>query len=237
MIFLCFSSDDRYTIVESILYHLKNYGLTIWYDYHRLILGDNKVKENIENGIKKSKYVIWILSQSFFTCECGQMELEQIKQLHKCNELHIFPILYNLKASELPADYKWVKDLIYNELTESSGSLPTCNQIVCKILKDEIENNGYIKLSKCNGFDEYSNCLVNTYFELDERNLNSKISTLYYLYKYISFKFESQENTTHFQKIMEYLYKVTKLNLSISFKELIIAEYVITIMLNNVGGE
>lgn len=42
MIFLCFSSGDRYSIVKSCLYHLKNYGYETWYDYHELILGDKK---------------------------------------------------------------------------------------------------------------------------------------------------------------------------------------------------
>lgn len=56
MIFLCFSSKDRYTIVESVLYHLRNYGLETWYDYHTLILGDNKYEQNIKNGVEKCKF-------------------------------------------------------------------------------------------------------------------------------------------------------------------------------------
>ena len=235
MIFLCFSSNDRYTIVESVLYHLKNYGLNTWYDYHRLILGDDKFRENLDNGVKKCKYAIWILSRSFYTCECGQMELKLIKQMYEHGQIHIFPILYNLKASELPCEYVWVRNLIYNELTDSSGSLPTCNQIVSKILKDEIDNNSYIALSRSNGFDEYSNLLISTYYDLDERNLNSKITTLYCLYKYMTINVEREENILTYSRIMDYLFKITKLNLSISFKELIIAEQVVTIMINSRG--
>lgn len=55
--FICFSSADRYTVVKSCLYHLKNYGFTVWYDYHELILGDKKREKNFENAIKSNKYL------------------------------------------------------------------------------------------------------------------------------------------------------------------------------------
>ena len=31
--FMCFSSGDRYTVAKSCLYHLKNFGINVWYDY------------------------------------------------------------------------------------------------------------------------------------------------------------------------------------------------------------
>ena len=126
MIFLCFSSKDRYTIAESILYHLRNYGLRVWYDYHILILGDDKIRENILNGVHKSKYVIFILSPNFYDCECGNMELNEIKKLYDANKIHIFPILYNVTAKDLPSEYLWITNLIYNELSQNTESLPTC---------------------------------------------------------------------------------------------------------------
>lgn len=42
-VFLCFSSADRYTIVDSVLYHLKRFHIPVWYDYHELTLGDNRI--------------------------------------------------------------------------------------------------------------------------------------------------------------------------------------------------
>ena len=65
MIFLCFSSGDRYTIVKSCLYHLKNYGLSVWYDYHELILGDMKREKNFIDAIQTSDYYIIIYSSNF----------------------------------------------------------------------------------------------------------------------------------------------------------------------------
>ena len=37
-IFLGFAAKDRYTVAESLLYHLENYGVPVWYDRHDLIL-------------------------------------------------------------------------------------------------------------------------------------------------------------------------------------------------------
>ena len=232
MIFLCFSSGDHYSIVESILYHLKNYGFKVWYDYHILILGDNKYTQNITNGVEKCKYVIWVLSPNFYNCECGQMELSVIKRKYINGEIHIFPILYNVTANELPPQYQWVKDIIYNELKPSTPSLPTCNQIVCKILKDEISEKKYVDFSKLSVGDEYIQSLLNTYFRIDEQNFNSKIAILYCIYEYIKTKFPTYIINSYYSGILNQLFKQTELNLTITFKEIIIAESVITIMLN-----
>lgn len=231
MIFLCFSSKDRYTIAESILYHLKNYGLDTWYDYHTLILGDNKFDENLKNGVQKCKYVILIISPNFYDCECGNMELEVIKILHEYKQIHIFPVLYNVTAKDLPEEYTWIKDIIYNELMANTPSLPTCNHIVCKILKEEINNHNYIELKKLKHTDKFIDKLLDTYYNIDEQNLNSKITLLYCLYIYIkNGNLNSLESSC--SKILEQLFKHTKLNLEISFKEMIIAEYALTILIN-----
>lgn len=235
MIFLCFSSKDRYTIAESILYHLRNYGLRVWYDYHILILGDDKIRENILNGVHKSKYVIFILSPNFYDCECGNMELNEIKKLYDANKIHIFPILYNVTAKDLPSEYLWITNLIYNELSQNTESLPTCNQIICQILKDEIKNKNYLFFEEIISSFDYVNKLIKIYKFLDNDNINAKLTILYCIYKFIE---SMQEKPLQHPrgKILEQLFKYTALNLQIAFKELIIAEHAITIILYEIGA-
>ena len=36
-IFIGFAAEDRYDIVEPIVYHLKNYGIELWYDRHMIV--------------------------------------------------------------------------------------------------------------------------------------------------------------------------------------------------------
>ena len=62
MLFFCFSSKDRHSIVESILFHLTNYGLPVWYDRHKMLLGDERDNKNFDEGVKACNYSIIILS-------------------------------------------------------------------------------------------------------------------------------------------------------------------------------
>ena len=59
MIFIGYSSGDRYTVVESLVFHLKNYGFEVWYDFYDMFLGDNRYEENFKKGISGSHYVIF----------------------------------------------------------------------------------------------------------------------------------------------------------------------------------
>ena len=49
-VFICFAAEDRYEIVEPIVYHLKNYGIPVWYDRYTLLMGDNRVQKNLYDG-------------------------------------------------------------------------------------------------------------------------------------------------------------------------------------------
>ena len=61
-VFLCFSSKDRYEIVESIHYHLANIGIPTWYDRKEILMGDNRNYKNFTEGVCGCKYAIIILS-------------------------------------------------------------------------------------------------------------------------------------------------------------------------------
>ena len=55
-VFVGFSAEDRYTIAEPIVYHLKNYGISTWYDRQKLLLGDNRTEKNLIDGAGRSTY-------------------------------------------------------------------------------------------------------------------------------------------------------------------------------------
>ena len=71
MLFFCFSSKDRHSIVESILFHLTNYGLPVWYDRHKMLLGDERDNKNFDEGVKACNYSIIILSANTIASECA----------------------------------------------------------------------------------------------------------------------------------------------------------------------
>ena len=108
MLFFCFSSKDRHSIVESILFHLTNYGLPVWYDRHKMLLGDERDNKNFDEGVKACNYSIIILSANTIASECANEEIDLIYQRYKQHKMYVFPIFFNIKASQLPEKYCWI---------------------------------------------------------------------------------------------------------------------------------
>ena len=79
MVFIGYSSKERYSVVEPILFHLKHFGLDVWYDFHDMFLGDDRYQINFKQGIGKSSYVIFIISPHFFESKCAMDELNYAK--------------------------------------------------------------------------------------------------------------------------------------------------------------
>ncbi len=232
MIFLCFSGKDRMTIVQSILYHLKNYGLDVWYDNYEYIIGDNKTA-NFTKAIIESKYAIVIFSKHFPNSPGAIEELAVIKSQYNKGLIHIFPIFYNICATDIPSDYQWLTEMIYNELTEKTGTLLTCNQILCKFLEDTIIQKDFIKfdLSYETNFscDIYVKELLTHYTTINSANINSKLTILSCIIIYIRQKIDLP---FYILKSSSYLLQIIKLGLNYNFKEIIILELLVIICIN-----
>lgn len=232
MIFLCFSGKDRMTIVRSILYHLKNYGLDVWYDNYRYILGDNK-NLGYTQAITHSKYAIIVFSKNFPNSLGALEEFNIIKKQYDNNQIHIFPIFYNIAVDEIPQKYYWLTDLIYNELTEETGSLLTCNQILCKYLIDIIQQNNFktldILLKENLIADQYLKELLINYQLVISSNINCKLTFLSCALLYINQQIKLPQ---YIEKSSKFLMQVIKLGLNYNFKEIDILEYLIAISIN-----
>lgn len=234
MIFLCFSSLDRYTIVKSCLYHLKNYGYNTWYDYHELILGDKKKEKNFEKAIQSCDYFIIIYSNNLLKSPCAITEEMLIFSEADKRNITIFPLLYNIKFDELPFEIQTkIENLIYNEVTDNTGCIASVNQIVTKLLLDEM---GYDELNftpyltsslieQMN--DNYLRIILADYLNLAKDNFNARICILYCAYRYIREFYKSIQIPEHYCRTIEYLSHYTKLNIAYNHKELIIVELVI----------
>lgn len=246
MIFLCFSGRARHTIVKSIRFHLENYGLNLWYDNHRYILGDEK-KTALNSAINSSNYAVIVICEDFFNSPGALEELEIVEKRYLDNSITIFPIFYKTKATELPVSYQWLNELIYNELDESTGSLLTCNQILSKYLTDIIANSNYFtfndiitKREYCSlvGIPTYFNVineLLTTYDNICHSNLNSRMAILYSIY-ILLIEYSQSFCPKPLQKVLskstKYIFSSYKFELSHDFKEILIFEDIIAILLN-----
>lgn len=239
MIFLCFSSCDRYSIVKSCLYHLKNYGYDTWYDYHELILGDKKREKNFEKAIQACDYFIIIYSRGFLNSPCAINEESLIFEEKSKRNITIFPLLYDIKFNELPNFIQIkIENLIYNEITDETGCIASINQIIVKILLDQMGYNefdttpsiNYSFIQKCN--DVYLKSILSEYLNISKENFNARISFLYCIYRYIEINSLSKNIPTYYLQTITYLSHYTKLNIPYNHKEIIIAELVIINLLN-----
>ena len=238
--FLCFSSGDRYTVVKSCLYHLKNYGIDVWYDYHELNLGDHKREKNFVYAIESNDYYIIIYSKNFFSSPCAIEEEQRIFKEIKRRKIVIFPLLYNIRFTDLPLSYQEkLENLIYNEIDDNTGSLNSVNQIITKILIDkinklELDNTPSLSSKKfTNISDIYIQKLLYFYDNIEKSNFNARISILFSISKYIEVKFPNRNNE-HLHIILNYLFKFTNLNIEFNHKEIIIAELAITLLLKTI---
>ena len=198
MIFIGYSSKDRYTIVESMVFHLKNYGFNVWYDFHDMYLSDARFETNFEHGIKDSKYVIFILSPNFFTSKCAVEELDYAQTLYEQGTIKLFPILYLLEANQLPEHYNWIRKIIYNEINKHSGTLFVTNQIIEKLLYDQVKTMDLRSMSEIAQYCSNNNLcylhkLAEAFINLDLGNYSARIAMLYSMYLYVD---TQNENNT-----------------------------------------
>ena len=217
MIFIGYSNQDRYAIVEPIVFHLKNYSINVWYDFHDMFLSDNRYHENFELGIGKSKYVIFIISHDFFNSNCAVEELNYAQTLYEKGEIVLFPILYLIKASELPNEYSWIRKIIYNEVTAESGTLFVTNQIIEKMLHDESKTLPLRSFSEISNYsnvesDKYLKMLLETYLSLDIPNYSAKMALLYAAYLYVSLN-DDEKGNTYIEKIINRIVTFSSLNI------------------------
>lgn len=235
-IFICFAAEDRYSIAEPIVYHLKNYGIDIWYDRYKLLMGDNRIEKNLVEGAGQCNYAIAIISKNTINSPCTLEELSIIKERYYNKEVTVFPILYEISPDEISIELEWIKEIIFKEINRSSGTRDICNHIVCNLSEDllteyELNSIPLISLSKLipNEIKEILIC----YQSMDSYNLNSRISLLYAAHIVFKDKLRNTDLFPRFYfKSFERLFTETKLNITIDYRELWLLENIICLLAN-----
>lgn len=217
--------------MNSVLYHLKRYGVPVWYDYHELTLGDNRIEGNFLNGLNLCDYAVVIISPNMYECACGNDELDEIHKRYNEQSIRIFPLFYNVKATEVPNRYCWLTKLIYNEICDDSGTLSPCRQIVYRIICDMKPENSRKNIKDYtptkNG---YINKMLDVYIHIEDSNHNAKFSILYGLYLYMDSIGVTVDKMC--KETAERISQETDLNIDHPHKELLIMEIIIMLMLD-----
>lgn len=242
-VFIAFAAEDRYCIAEPVVYHLKNYGINVWYDRHRLLMGDNRASKNLVEGAAKCEYAVLVLSKHTSNSKCAMEEISIIKSRYEQGKTIVFPVLFELPPTDIPVELHWIKNLIFKETTHQSGTREICNHIACKITGDLVTKCQYHSISEIlhdhpSALPSSTYAILDSYQYVDHKNLNSKITLLYAAYLTFKHSIHVREySMPHmFHQIFERLFSETKLNLSIDYRELWLLENTICLLVQHYIG-
>ena len=237
-LFICFSAKDRYDIVQPVVYHLKNYGINIWYDRYEMVMGDNRVKKNLEEGAGRCGYALIVLSANTIESMCATEEIKILESRYKKGEVVVFPVLYELNPSDVPPVFGWLKKLIFKEADHTTGTLEICNHIACRITQDMLGSYPYRTISELTTtsmpLPKAVGSLLNKYIQIDHANLNSRVAILYATYTIIAESCDLTMNplceipTNAFER----LFTETLLNLTVDYRELWLLENSLCLLAN-----
>lgn len=228
---ICFANEDRDSVAEPLVYRLRNYGLEIWYDRSKLVMGDNRREKNLDQGISDCKYAVVIASPNTWQAEFALEEMALIHERAKCGVMVPLPILYELSPDELPGQLEWVKQYVFKEVSQESGLFDATIHIICRITSDICVNTKYSSVSDLaqsykKSDDDLLGHLLASYTAIDNRNLNSKITMLYALFQIVATSGDLDQNvaTRLARTVFRRFFEETKLNLPADYRQIWILE-------------
>ena len=99
-VFISHASEDKKDFVDPLVEKLQNAGIRVWYDTLEMEWGKS-LREQIDNGIKRSKFAILVLSKHFFVKKWPQRELDGILAKETISGSTPLPIWHNITYEEL----------------------------------------------------------------------------------------------------------------------------------------
>jgi TIR domain len=103
-LFLSYSSADRQK-ADAIIKDLESAGLRVWYDFKEIIGGD-RIRERIADGIRNSKAVLILASASSLKSKwvLNELDAAMMREIEERRKIVIPVLLGNIEVSDLPSD-------------------------------------------------------------------------------------------------------------------------------------
>ena len=101
-VFVSHASEDKESFVNDFVNELQNLNIKTWYDTNQIQWGDSLRKE-IDEGLKKSRYSVVILSKNYIREDkyWTKAELDGLFQLDSVYEKRILPIWHDITKKQL----------------------------------------------------------------------------------------------------------------------------------------
>lgn len=99
-VFISHASQDKDSFVRPLAKELTEMGFDVWYDESTLKIGDS-LREKIDQGLSSSRYGIVVLSESFFSKNWPQYELNGLVAREMQGGKVILPIWHKISKDEV----------------------------------------------------------------------------------------------------------------------------------------
>ena len=138
-VFISHASEDKESFVNPLVEALQDAGIRVWYDALEMEWGKS-LREQIDNGIKRSKYAIVVLSKNFFAKKWTNRELDGILAKEGVTGVAPLPIWYELTYEEV---YNFSPTLsgLYSLSTDQHSITDICQSFKLVLEKEEIRSN------------------------------------------------------------------------------------------------
>lgn len=137
-VFISHASEDKESFVNPLVEELQNNGIRVWYDALEMEWGKS-LREQIDNGIKRSKYAIVVLSKNFFSKKWTNRELDGILAKEGVTGASPLPIWYDLLYDDV---YEFSPTLsgLFSLSTDQYSIKDICQSFKLILEKEEIKS-------------------------------------------------------------------------------------------------
>jgi len=99
-VFISYASEDREAVAKPLAQLLSSLGISVWFDQFDLKIGDS-LRRKIDEGLKKSRYGIVVLSPAFFDKHYTKLELDGLAQREVDGEKVILPVWVGVDEKQI----------------------------------------------------------------------------------------------------------------------------------------
>lgn len=101
-VFVSHAWEDKEGFVDEFVIEMQNLGIKVWYDKVKIGWGDS-MRAKIDEGLKKSKFGIAVISPNYIATEkyWTKAELDGLFQLESINGKFLLPIWLNITKQEI----------------------------------------------------------------------------------------------------------------------------------------
>lgn len=101
-VFISYAHEDRATFVQALVDEMNRRNITKWYDDEQAInMWGHSLREEIDSGIKSSRFCIVVFSKSYFKKYWTKRELDGILMKERVDNGQILPIWHDIEEEDM----------------------------------------------------------------------------------------------------------------------------------------